>query len=444
MDRQEIYEELKMSYEELVGYLLQKYGGAKYDYFPNEECRSKNKKVTRTKEGLYCHHIDEDKGGNLANAFQARMQSYEWQRKERLVYCNILEHLILHIKIAVLRQRRLLYTHTDIPDFFTTGGIYLICEEINSMFLNQVISQQWIKCCFNNISENYKEYIDILKALLFYIDKNYKGEKNKVSFLHTGAVVNIEDNFYTIVDISYVKEVITVKSATGDEKKYRFIGLINRLGYTDCFDIVMRRMASEGDIFSQKIYNDICSGSETQDIIAWGKALGIDFVGYGYPQYTDIKLESTFDAFNADEYIAKALPMYSNIEVKLEGKKPVFWSGGIPLKARKHFYIVRVETMFSIKKGAEPFVRYRGHDILRNDRYTNCSSHYLKNDGWVVLETSDVFDKKTQKYYSSYRDRCGNINNATVILTLGLNDFELFRKKYNVSYLKVLDGCYFL
>lgn len=95
MNRAEIEVELKMPYVELSSYLIKKYGGALYDYFYTPECKSKNKKVTRTSEGLYCHHIDEDKGGSLSESSSAIRQPFEWQRKERLVYCNILEHLIL-------------------------------------------------------------------------------------------------------------------------------------------------------------------------------------------------------------------------------------------------------------------------------------------------------------------------------------------------------------
>jgi len=103
--RAEIVKEMSMPYETLVEYLLVKYGGAIGDYFSTPECKTKNKKAVRTAEGLYCHHIDEDKGGNLSNPCSARRQPFEWQKKERLVYCNLLEHLILHIKIAILRQK---------------------------------------------------------------------------------------------------------------------------------------------------------------------------------------------------------------------------------------------------------------------------------------------------------------------------------------------------
>ena len=83
MNHEEIVKEVKMTYYELQDYLLKKYGPAKYDYFTKPECKYKNKNVSRTKEGLYCHHMDEDEGGNLSNPPQAKLQCFEWQKKRK-------------------------------------------------------------------------------------------------------------------------------------------------------------------------------------------------------------------------------------------------------------------------------------------------------------------------------------------------------------------------
>lgn len=84
MDHKEFTDELKMTYEELQYYLIQKYGAAKYDYFADTECTRKPIKVSRTREGLYCHHMDEDKGGNLGNPLQAKIQPFERQKKREI------------------------------------------------------------------------------------------------------------------------------------------------------------------------------------------------------------------------------------------------------------------------------------------------------------------------------------------------------------------------
>lgn len=52
------YNKIKnLNYDEYCNYLKEKYGEAKVDYLTPR--RKKNKKISRTKEGLFCHHINE-------------------------------------------------------------------------------------------------------------------------------------------------------------------------------------------------------------------------------------------------------------------------------------------------------------------------------------------------------------------------------------------------
>lgn len=108
MEFLEIY---NLSYDEAVIYLLNKYGCAKEDYFTessytrllNTEIKNPTKgKITRTDEGLYCHHIDENRHENISNPtfIEENQIPFEMQKKERLVYCNLVEHAILHAHIA--------------------------------------------------------------------------------------------------------------------------------------------------------------------------------------------------------------------------------------------------------------------------------------------------------------------------------------------------------
>lgn len=102
---------LTLSYEEAITILQDKYGQAKDDYyreksykkFLNKEIKSiALGKYSRTSEGLYCHHVDEDKHINVSNKnfILRKKYSFELQKKERLVYCDLFEHLILHALIA--------------------------------------------------------------------------------------------------------------------------------------------------------------------------------------------------------------------------------------------------------------------------------------------------------------------------------------------------------
>lgn len=445
MTREEIYKELKMTYDELQVYLIQKYGGAVCDYFTTPECRSKSKKVSRTKEGLYCHHMDEDKGGNLSSPIGAIHQPFEWQRKERLVYCNILEHLILHIKIAILRQKGSLEKPRDILRFFTTGGIFMICEEINDMFINKGTEVEWKKRCFEEVKDNYKDYVILVKAILAYVENNYIGVKDEEAFLVPGSIVHFADCDCEILKVNRKKNIFCLKLPTGEEKSLKSDIAMDQFTYIDYINKVAGNMASGYDTFYVRIYENILDNNSESEVLECSNLFKVDYTGHGYASYANIVLGEEYGAKNADIYIAKALPMHSAMTYDLEDKKVVFWKGSkIPTEAHDSFYIVQIETMFNIKEGCVPFVRYRERDFLRVPfmRGTN-NNHNMKDEGWTILSTSDVYDKATDKYYSKYYDRNGELVDAKVILTLGKDDYFLFQEKHNIKYLKVLNGCYF-
>lgn len=104
MDGTSYYESmLKTNYQDIVSALLKKYGSAKHNYFKDTACKIKNPLVTRTNEGLFCHHIDEDKAIMLCNDKFAVNNPFEYQKADRLVYCNLLEHLLLHVKLLKIQ-----------------------------------------------------------------------------------------------------------------------------------------------------------------------------------------------------------------------------------------------------------------------------------------------------------------------------------------------------
>ncbi len=169
MESTEIKNQLKMTYDELVDYLLKKYGPAQYDYFCNESCKSKNSKVSRTNEGLYCHHIDEDKAILLSNDKFAVNNPFEYQKANRLVYCNVLEHLILHIKI-VEEPKNENANQMEIQGI--GGAICFICPQINDYFNGYEFKQQYLINIFSLIENNFNDYIDILEYFLDVVEKN--------------------------------------------------------------------------------------------------------------------------------------------------------------------------------------------------------------------------------------------------------------------------------
>ena len=445
MNCKELKNELKMTYGELQCYLIQKYGSAKYNYFVSSECKSKNKKISRTSEGLYCHHMDEDKGGNLGNPLKAKMQPFEWQKKERLVYCNILEHLILHMKIAILRQKKILETPKEIADFFTTGGIFMICEEINDMFMNEGTRVAWKKRCFEEIKENYEDYIFLIKSFMNYIETDYKGDKMESAFLVPGSKVHLVDGDCEILKVSRKKDTFLLKLPSGEEKALKSVVAYHQFTYIDQFDLAIRMMASGYESFYTNIYEDIIKYHNKNLIEKSSKLFKVDYQGYGFLQYADITLDESFGSYNADEYVSKALPMYCEKRIDFREQMPHFWKGEDGLKSlRKQFYIIRIKTSFSLKEGMEPCIRYREPDILRTENiFAVDNNHNFIDRGWTILATSDIYDKKTDKYYSKYRDAKGKIITATVTISLGKDDYLLFKERYNIRYIEILDGCYF-
>ena len=144
---------LNLTYQEYVQFLLNKYDKVKYDYFLTPTCKTKNPKISRVKEGLYCHHIDEDKTILLSTPEIAVRQPFSYQKANRLVYCTLLEHFLLHIKIAEERK--------DKNSFVGIGGATLITENINSLITNGCVFK-WQIPTYDIIQEQYSDYIYVL------------------------------------------------------------------------------------------------------------------------------------------------------------------------------------------------------------------------------------------------------------------------------------------
>lgn len=62
-------------------------------------CWGRKGDYSRTSEGLLCHHIDEDKVSVLSDPHFAKDYPFSYQKKDRLVYCDYIEHLLLHYKL---------------------------------------------------------------------------------------------------------------------------------------------------------------------------------------------------------------------------------------------------------------------------------------------------------------------------------------------------------
>ena len=111
--------------------------------------------------------------------------------------------------------------------------------------------------------------------------------------------------------------------------------------------------------------------------------------------------------------------------------EPTFWHGNfIPDEALSptKFFFVRIRTRFYLKEGMLPFIQVKS--TLR----------YKPNE---MLECSDVYNTKEDKYYPFYTDIDGISKPAVVELTLTMMDYYLLIKHYELVDFEIIDGCWF-
>lgn len=154
----EEYNKIKnLNYRQYCTYLQDKYGKAQYDYMTRSF--NKNQKVTRTKEGLYCHHIFEDTAILLGEKQYAEKNPYEYQLAENLCYCDLLEHLLLHILICENPS-----PNKNKFEAVGIGGVmnYFI-PELNDVYSGWESRATWQQNCHNIIKNDKAVYIELIK-----------------------------------------------------------------------------------------------------------------------------------------------------------------------------------------------------------------------------------------------------------------------------------------
>ena len=190
---------LSKTYEEAVEFLLQKYGPALDDYyreksyqrFMNGEIKNISKgKISRTNEGLYCHHIDEIKWLKVSDKnFVMRFNiPFEHQRKDRLVYCDLIEHSILHILITMETSY----------EFGYQGYKVYLRPIIEDWYLNKIIPRpKWMQNCYNKSFLEVQEAFNILKAMQSKLGKSYykKKEEERIRWIKALEQNRLNDRY---------------------------------------------------------------------------------------------------------------------------------------------------------------------------------------------------------------------------------------------------------
>lgn len=162
MNKQE-YDVVKdMNYLEYCDYLQNKYGIGRCDYM-NSDFKKKNpKKLSRTSEGLVVHHKMEDRMIMLSTPAYAKMGPIEWQKAENLIYCDYLEHLLLHILICENPSEDRIEGYA----VGIGGVINFLVPELNDVYSGWVSKQQWRENCYNKVRDDEEVYLCLLEKYI--------------------------------------------------------------------------------------------------------------------------------------------------------------------------------------------------------------------------------------------------------------------------------------
>lgn len=288
---------------------------------------------------------------------------------------------------------------------------------------------QWYNIIIK-VNNHIIEIRDSLKLLPFSVEEigeSFKTKHKKLDMEYTGyryagCEITEEEKKYIANDVLVIKEALEIMFQQGH----------NKLTIGACC------LAEYKNIVTKKDY----------DIL--------------FPDMTKFEIDhNEYDYTNADAYIRKSYrggwcylvkgkenriynkgitadvnSLYSSMMSSESGNryptgKPIFWKGDyIPDMALKDsmYYFIRIKTKFKLKPGYLPFIQIKGNHLYR---------------GTEALETSDVYDDKTKKYYDKYYDENGILQDTAVTLTLTMTDYELLKEHYDLYDFKILDGCYF-
>ena len=288
---------------------------------------------------------------------------------------------------------------------------------------------QWYKIAIK-IDDRIIEIRDSLKLLPFTVKRigeSFKTKHKKLDmeytgFRYAGCEITEEEQHYIANDVLVIKEALEILFDQGHKKltigscclnEYR--RLLGKKRYSEYFPNIYEIPIDES-IFGSKTAGDYIRKSYKGGwcYLAKGKESKI------YTNGTTADVNSLYPSMMSS-YSGNIFPV----------GLPTFWSGDyIPKEAEAYnrYYFIRIKCTFNIKENKLPFIQNK------------TSLMYRANE---CLETSDIIDVKTGYRHHWYKDIDGNIQLATMTMTLTMTDWKLFREHYDIKNLKILDGCYF-
>lgn len=172
----------KSDYDSAVETLLHKYGKVPDSYFHEDSFNSyklglnktiKKGNISKTSHGLYVHHVLEDRYIKLSTPETNRFFDIPFYAHlpENLVYCDIVEHAILHVLIT----RKV--TEKPLEDKRIRAGSggylnYLSVTIYSWYFEENKPSRKWEQNCFEKAYLTKEESNELLTMLDHYLVEN--------------------------------------------------------------------------------------------------------------------------------------------------------------------------------------------------------------------------------------------------------------------------------
>lgn len=284
------------------------------------------------------------------------------------------------------------------------------------------------------VNKHYIELRDSLKLLPFSvkrIGKSFKTKHQKLDmeykgFRYAGCTITDKEKEYIANDVLVVKEALEIMFNEGHNKltigscclsEYKAIckaSLKNDLDYDEMYP----------DMYNINI--DPCHTYATAG----------DYIRKSYRGGWCYLVKGKEDKIYTNGTTADVNSLYPSMMHSESGNRypigvPTFWYGNfIPDRALEpdKYYFIRVKTRFYIKPNKLPFIQIKNNLLYK---------------GTESLDTSDVYDYKTNRYYTHYKDSDGNLHDTRIEMVLTMTDYELLKDQYELVDFEIIDGCWF-
>ena len=291
---------------------------------------------------------------------------------------------------------------------------------------------QWYTITFKYRSHIY-ELRDSLKLLPFKLREIGKGFKTKhqklemdyEGYRYAGCTITDEEEEYLKNDLYVLKEALNIMFEEGH----------NKLTIGACCLSEYKKFLGKEDwqCFFPKL-QDIEIDAEK-----YGSATADEYIRNSYRggwcyRVDDLDPKKPIVCYKGTT--ADVNSLYPSMMHSQSGNyypigRPMFWSGNeIPAKAlhENRYYFVRIRCRFYLKKDKLPFIQIKHNPLYKATQ---------------MLKTSDIYDKRTDRYYRTWVDRDGVEHDTKVTLTLTMTDYKLIKEHYELKDFEILDGCWF-